>query len=158
MRSAGSDVPGLAVLDRSAATAAHEQFDKTGQVTTYLLAAVIVGYAAISLINTLIVATADRRREFGLQRLIGSTRGQVLRMMTAEALHTAIVGIVLGTAVAAGALVPFGLALDRWILPSGPVWIYLAITGTAVVLTFLTTLFSASFALRTRPAEAAAAP
>jgi putative ABC transport system permease protein len=158
VRSAGSDVPGLTVRDRSVAAAAHEQSDETGQITSYLLAAVIVGYAAISLINTLIVATADRRREFGRQRLIGSTRGQVMRMMTVEALLTAIVGIVLGTAVAAGALVPFGLALDRSILPSGPVWIYLAITGTVVVLTFLTTLFSASFALRARPVDAAAAP
>jgi putative ABC transport system permease protein len=89
-----------------------------------------------------------------LQRLVGSTRGQVLRMVAAEAGVTSILGVVLGTAVAAGALIPFGLALDRTVLPSGPLWIYLAITGTAVVLTFLMTLLPASLTLRggVRPA------
>jgi putative ABC transport system permease protein len=154
LRRAGGDVPGLAVADRAVATAAHEQSNRTGAAATLLLAAVIIGYAAISLINTLIVATTDRRAEFGLQRLIGSTRGQVLRMVAAEAGVTSILGVVLGTAVAAGALIPFGLALDRTVLPSGPLWIYLAITGTAVVLTFLMTLLPASLTLRggVRPA------
>ncbi|HEX3647844.1 MAG TPA: FtsX-like permease family protein [Pseudonocardiaceae bacterium] len=90
---------------------------------------------------------------FGLQRLVGATRGQVLRMMTAEAALTSVVGVVLGTAVAAGALVPFRLALDGSLLPSGPLWIYLAITGAAVVLTFLMTLFPAALTPRSgRPA------
>lgn len=55
-------------------------------------------YAAISMVNTLVLHTAHRRREFGLQRLIGSTRGQIMRMMTVEALLVAVIGSVLGTA------------------------------------------------------------
>jgi putative ABC transport system permease protein len=156
LRNATQGVPGAVVADRVAATAAHAQTDETGRVASYLLAAVVVGYAVIALINSLIVATAERRREFALQRLIGSTRGQVMRMMSVEALVTALVGVVLGTAVAAGALVPFGLALDGSVLPSGPAWIYLAIVGTAVALTFVTILFPTSVALRSRPVEAAA--
>lgn len=151
------DVPDLRIADRAAATAAHQQDNETGAAVAYLLAAVIIGYAVISLINTLIVATAERRREFALQRLVGSTKAQIMRMMTAEAALTAVGGTVLGTLVAAGALVPFGLALDEKIMPSGPLWIYLVITGTAAVMTFLTTLAPTSLALRARPVEASVA-
>ncbi|MFC8127505.1 FtsX-like permease family protein [Streptomyces sp. NPDC057302] len=158
VRKAASGVPGVVVEDRTEATAAHARSDESGRVASFLLAAVVVGYAVIALINSLIVATAERRGEFALQRLIGSTRGQVMWMMSVEALVTALVGIVLGTAVAAGSLVPFGLALDGSVLPSGPAWVYLAIVASAVVLTFATILLPTSVALRAKPAEAAVAP
>jgi putative ABC transport system permease protein len=157
LANATNGVSGVVVADRAAASAAYAQADNTNRVASYLLAAVVIGYAVIALINSLIVATAERRREFALQRLIGSTRGQVMRMMSVEALVTALVGIVLGTGVAAGALVPFGLALDGSALPSGPAWIYLLIVVFAVALTFLTILFPTSVALRALPVEAAVA-
>lgn len=158
LRKAAGDVPGLVVADRSEATAAHEQGDETGRVASFLLAAVVVGYAVIALINSLMVATAERRSEFALQRLIGSTRSQVMWMMSVEALVTALVGILLGTGVAAGALIPFGIALDGSVLPGGPGWIYPTIVGTAVALTFATILFPTWVALRARPVEATVAP
>ncbi|MGW5868453.1 FtsX-like permease family protein [Streptomyces sp. NPDC055239] len=158
VRKTASGVSGVVVVDRAEATAAHAQSDESGRVASFLLAAVVVGYAVIALINSLIVATAERRGEFALQRLIGSTRGQVLWMMSVEAGVTALVGIVLGTGIAAGSLVPFGLALDGSVLPSGPAWIYLTIVGAAVALTFATILLPASIALRAKPAEAAVAP
>ncbi|MGW3572281.1 FtsX-like permease family protein [Streptomyces sp. NPDC000941] len=158
VRKAAGGVPGVVVVDRAEAVVAHAQSDETGRVASFLLAAVVVGYAVIALINSLIVATAERRSEFALQRLIGSTRGQVMWMMSVEALVTAMVGVVLGTGVAAGSLVPFGLALDGSVLPSGPAWIYLTIVGTAVALTFATILFPTSVALRARPVEATARP
>lgn len=155
LRAATRGVPGAVVADRTAATAGFAQSDDTGRVASFLLAAVVLGYAVIALINSLIVATAERRREFALQRLIGSTRGQVLRMMSVEAVVTSAVGIVLGTAVAAGALIPFGLALDGSVWPGGPGWIYPAIVAAAVTLTVATILIPTSIALRARPMEAA---
>jgi putative ABC transport system permease protein len=53
---------------------------------------VIVGYTVVSLVNALVIATAARRREFALQRLIGSTRAQIVRMMTIEGLFLAAAG------------------------------------------------------------------
>ncbi|MBO2448562.1 ABC transporter permease [Actinomadura barringtoniae] len=157
VRNATAGIPGVVVADRARARAqAHG--DQTGRVASFLLAAVVVGYAVIALINSLLVATAERRGEFALQRLIGTTRGQVMWMMSVEALVTALVGILLGTAVAAGALVPFGLALDGSVLPGGPVWIYPTIAGTALALTFATILFPTSLALRASPVEATVAP
>ncbi|MFE0060932.1 ABC transporter permease [Streptomyces sp. NPDC059003] len=141
-------VPGAFVASRSEAKAAHAESDKSGRVASYLLAAVVVGYAVIALVNSLIVATAERRSEFALQRLIGSTGRQVLWMMSVEALVTALVGIVLGTGVAAGSLLPFGLALDGNVLPSGPGWIYVTIVASAVALTFVSILLPTTLALR----------
>ncbi|MFE6157630.1 ABC transporter permease [Streptomyces sp. NPDC056486] len=158
VQKAAGDVPGVGVFDRAEATAAHATSDETGRVASFLLAAVVVGYAVIALINSLIVATAERRNEFALQRLIGTTRGQVMWMMSVEALVTALVGIVLGTLVAAGSLLPFGKALDGSVLPGGPGWIYPAIVATAVALTFVTILLPTLVALRARPVEAAVAP
>jgi putative ABC transport system permease protein len=155
IQDASAGAPGIVVADRTAARAAHAQGDETGRVASFLLAAVVVGYAVIALINSLIVATIERRDEFALQRLIGSTRGQVMRMMSIEASVTALIGILLGTAVAAGALIPFGLALDGTILPGGPGWIYPAIVGTAIALTFATILVPTWVALRAMPVEAA---
>lgn len=100
VRKAADDVPGAAVVDRTEATAAHARSDETGRVASFLLAAVVVGYAVIALINSLIVTTAERRDEFALQRLIGTTRGQVMWMMSVEALVTVLVSWQLGPATA----------------------------------------------------------
>ncbi|APE24983.1 MULTISPECIES: ABC transporter permease [Streptomyces] len=124
----------------------------------FLLAGTIIGYAMISLVNTLVVAASERREEFALQRLVGATTGQVMRMMSVEALLVAVMGTVLGSLVAAATLVPFRLALDgRW-LPGGPVWIYLAIVGLVTALTVVATLVPVRLALRVPPAGAPAAP
>ncbi|TDB87812.1 ABC transporter permease [Actinomadura sp. KC216] len=64
-----------------------------------VVVAAITGFILIGLVTTLALATAARRREFALLRLVGATRGQVLRMLRLEA------AIVLGTGVAAGALI-----------------------------------------------------
>jgi putative ABC transport system permease protein len=130
----------------------------TGAWVNFLLVSMIVVYTVVSLVNTLVVATTQRQREFGLQRLIVSTYGQVLRMITVEAVLIALVSIVLGTAIALLTLVPFAMALDGSLLPPGPLWIYLAVTGSALLLTVATALVAGVVALRSRPVVAAAAP
>ncbi|QMU72545.1 FtsX-like permease family protein [Streptacidiphilus sp. P02-A3a] len=142
--------PGLRVANRSAAVADRQSDSGNQAWLSYLLVAVVVGYAVISLVNTLVLAAAERRREFTLQRLIGSTRGQVLRMMTVEGLLTALAGIILGGAVAAVALVPLSRATLGTLVPTGPVWILAAVSAAALSLTLSTTLLSTGFALRSR--------
>ncbi|WP_282688992.1 MULTISPECIES: FtsX-like permease family protein [unclassified Streptomyces] len=124
----------------------------------FLLAGTIIGYAMISLVNTLVVAASERREEFALQRLVGATAGQVMRMMTIEALLVAVMGTILGSLVAAATLVPFRLALDGSWLPGGPLWIYLAIVGFVTALTVAATLVPVRLALRVPPTGAPAAP
>jgi putative ABC transport system permease protein len=153
-----ADRPGVAVADRDVLTAAYAAEQEIGAWINYLMAGMIVAYTAISVVNSQVMATSARRREFGLQRLTGSTRGQVLRMMFVEAGMVSVIGILLGTIVSTTTLVPFTLVTDGSLLPHGPLWIYLGVIGTATVLTMLSTLVTTWVTLRPRPAEATVAP
>ena len=150
-------VPGVAVADRDVLTAAYAKEQEIGAWINYLMAGMIVAYTAISVVNSQVMATAARRREFGLQRLTGSTRGQVLRMMLVEAGLVSVIGIVLGTIVSTTTLVPFTLVTDGSLLPHGPAWLYFGVIGTAAALTVVSTLLTTWVTLRPRPAEATVA-
>ncbi|MFD8752418.1 FtsX-like permease family protein [Kitasatospora sp. NPDC059577] len=95
----------------------------------------LVCFAAVSTVNTLVALTADRRREFALLRLVGATRRQLLRMLSVEALLTTAVGVLLGSAVAAAASGAFSWAVRGSAVPvvpgTGCAWVVLG----AVVLT-----------------------
>jgi putative ABC transport system permease protein len=121
------------------------------------MVAMIILYTVIAVVNTQVMGTARRRREFGLQRLTGLQRGQVLRMMAVEAGLVALVGLVLGTLVSMTTLVPFSLLVNDSPVPSGPLGIYLGVVGAAVVLVYVGTLLPAWLTTRGRPAEAVAA-
>jgi len=150
---AGRD--GLTVADREILFDEYEDQKKTASYAIYIMVLMLVGYSAITTINTLVSSTSARQREFGLQRLVGSTRRQVLEMVGVEAAIVAVTGVVLGTAAALGILVP--LSLDRLgsLLPVGPPLAYVAIVGLVVLLTLGATLLPAWRATRGRPAEAA---
>ncbi len=81
-------------------------------------------------------------------------RRQVLPMVGVEAAVVALIGVVLGTAVAAATRVPFSRAVSGSGWPVGPVWVYPAVVGTAVALVLAATLVPAWPATRTRPAPA----
>ncbi|MER7667281.1 FtsX-like permease family protein [Kitasatospora sp. NPDC096128] len=80
----------------------------------------LVGFAAVSTVNTLVALTADRRREFALLRLVGATRRQLLRMLSVEAVLTTAVGVLLGAAVAAAAAGAFSRAVTGSVVPVVP--------------------------------------
>ncbi|WP_330242466.1 ABC transporter permease [Streptomyces sp. NBC_00525] len=96
--------------------------------------AMLVCFAAVSTVNTLVAVTAERRREFALMRLTGAPRAQLLRMLTAESLLTAAVGILLGGAVAVAASAAFSTAVTGSSVPPLPAadcaWI---VAGAAVL-------------------------
>jgi putative ABC transport system permease protein len=157
LRAVTSGQPEVMVGDRDALIAAHADGQEVGAWVNYLMIGMIMAYTVISVVNTLVMSTARRRREFGLQRLTGSTRGQIMRMMGLEGILVAVVGVVLGTIVAAGSIVPFCLVASDSLLPSGPLWIYLTVIGAAGVLALFATLMPTWAATRSRPAEAALA-
>ncbi|MFD3875343.1 FtsX-like permease family protein [Streptomyces sp. NPDC058623] len=96
--------------------------------------ALLICFATVSTVNTLIAVTADRRREFAVLRLLGATWSQLMRMLTVEAVLTTAVGVLLGAAVAGTASAAFSLAVTGSAMPSVPVgacwWI---ITGAAAL-------------------------
>ncbi|MEW1719151.1 FtsX-like permease family protein [Streptomyces sp. NPDC093109] len=155
VRKVMADQAGARIVGRAAADAAVAADDgATSAWINYLLAGTIVGYAVISLVNTLVISASERRREFALQRLVGATNGQIMRMMAVESVLVALVGIVLGSAVAAATLAPFGIALGGSAMPRGPAWIYFVVIGLAGLLTLTASLLPTSMVLRGRPAVA----
>ncbi|MEU4746806.1 FtsX-like permease family protein [Actinosynnema sp. NPDC023658] len=149
--------PDLRVTGREQALEAGGGGEQTGAWVNYLLVGMILAYTVISLVNTLVIATGERRREFALQRLIGATRGQILRMVGVESVVISLGGVIPGAIVSLVTLVPFAIALDWTFWPRGPVGIYLVVVGSATGLTLLSTLLSTAYVLRTAPVEAAAA-
>jgi putative ABC transport system permease protein len=149
-------LPGVTVADRGALLAAHGEQQQTQAWVNYLLVGMILAYTAIAVVNTQVLATMRRRGEFALQRLTGATRGQVMRMMSMEGVLVAVIGIALGTAVSTATLVPFSVAASDSLMPSGPLWIYLAVIGTAAALALAATLLPTWRALRSHAPTAAA--
>ncbi|MFE7524722.1 FtsX-like permease family protein [Kitasatospora sp. NPDC057542] len=151
---------GATVLDRAGWLAAVSP--STGRIAwlrTALVLALALVYTAIALANTLLTTTGDRRRELALLRLAGATRGQVVRLVTAEAVLVAAVGVVLGCAVSAVQLGAMHAALGvigapgPWALPWRPVGL---VAAGALVLAALCAAPAAAWVLRHRPVTAAA--
>lgn len=113
---------------------------------------------AISAVNALASSTNARRREFGLQRLTGSTRGQVLRMLAVESVMVAVIGVVLGTFSAIVTVVSFSIGRADTLYPTGPPWVYVGVVSLAVLLTLLASLAPGWRVTRHPPVEAAMAP
>lgn len=149
-------LPGTEVVDRDRLTDAFAHHLGAQALVSYLMIGTLLGYITISVMNSLWLAVRGRTREFGLQRLTGATRAQVMRMMAYEGGMTAAIGILLGTLVAPMTLIPFSLARADSLTPSGPLWMYFATIGFAALLTVGATLAPTWQALKVRPLEAAA--
>ncbi|MCS0603074.1 FtsX-like permease family protein [Streptomyces sp. LP11] len=133
-------VPGTELDVSSSLAGRNNQIQQILASANYTIVAMIVGYAAITVVNTLVSVTRKRRAEFGLQRLTGATRRQVLGMLTVEGVLIAIVATVLGTLASATTIVPYSLVKTDSYLPDGSAGIYLAIVGGSLLLVFGATL------------------
>ncbi|PID53856.1 MAG: ABC transporter permease [Micrococcales bacterium] len=146
--------PSLQVADRGAfADGARSEAELAAWVNLIGLG-VIMAYVAIAVANSLVMATLARSREFAVLRLIGMTRGQVLRSLRLEVLLVVLLGILLGTL---AALVP--LAVLSWAflgtpVPAGSPWAYAGVVVAAALLGFGSVLPAAHKALCTPPVEA----
>jgi putative ABC transport system permease protein len=148
---------GVGVSDREVLLREFDEQTRTATFAIYVMVLMIAGYAAITVANTLASSTATRRRELGLQRLAGATRGQVVRMVATEGAMVAVGGIALGTLAAGAVLVPVGLKRLDSPLPAGSPLLYAAVVVGTALLALAATLAPAWRVTRGRPAEAALA-
>ncbi|MEA1930325.1 ABC transporter permease [Halohasta litorea] len=58
--------------------------------------------ASVAILNVMLMSTIERRGEIGVLRAVGIRRGEILRMILAEALFLGVVGGVVGAAVSVG--------------------------------------------------------
>ncbi|MFG2007032.1 FtsX-like permease family protein [Spirillospora sp. NPDC048911] len=87
---------------------------------SYVVVLAIAGFIVIGLVTTLALATASRRRELALLRLVGATRRQVLRMLRLEAAIMLGTGVAVGTLIAGVTLLAFAVAVTGLPLPAVP--------------------------------------
>ncbi|MEU9340519.1 ABC transporter permease [Streptomyces sp. NPDC048278] len=138
--------------------AAHPQSDRTTRLGLLLVLGIALVYTGISLVNTTVMATADRVRELAALRLAGATRAQVLRLVGTEAVTVVAVGALLGLLVAVVELAGMRQAL-RLLSAPDPVrlpWPALgAATGACAVLAATAAVATAWPAVRRGAAELA---
>ena len=114
---------------------------------------VILGYIAIAVVNTLVMATGERSREFALMQLIGSSRGQVRSMMRIEAVLVAVIGMVFGVVVAIPPLIGVSMGISGQPIPVLPALGSLTIIGAMGALALVALWAGTTAAMRTRPID-----
>ncbi|QWF77270.1 ABC transporter permease [Amycolatopsis sp. CA-230715] len=119
---------------------------------SYLLAVLAIAYAAIAAVNTLGVAVLSRRRELALQRLAGATRRQVSRMLFLEGATIGVLALALGTVISLFSVLPIAIATGS-VLPSGPVWVFVAVVAAAFLIVWPVTAITAGLAMKRKPVE-----
>ncbi len=112
--------------------------------------------ALVGVINTLVLSVGERRREFGLLRVSGASRRQVLRMVLFEGTALASVGTVLGLVIGVGAAAAAvqllaSLGLDTF---SIPVMTVVAIAAVALFVGITAAWVPARVAAKVPPLEA----
>jgi putative ABC transport system permease protein len=123
-----------------------------------VLAVLVGGFTAIGVATTLAMATAGRRKELALLRLVGATRRQVLRMPRFEAVIALGTGITVGAAIAAITLLGFAMSEFGRPLPTVPLGQCVAILLTIALVGSLSIALPARSALRHPPAETIGVP
>lgn len=128
---------------------------KSIETLNFVVIGMVVLFTAIMLVNTLVAATAHRRREFGQTRLAGATPRQVLAAVALESAVLTVTGAACGTVASVFTIVPFGLARRDSAVPAGNAWTFLAVVALAAALTGATTWAATRRAIRVPAVEAA---
>ncbi|MEV4318956.1 FtsX-like permease family protein [Actinocrispum sp. NPDC049592] len=126
---------------------------ETLRAGNYAVVGMILGFAVLTIVNALAASATRRRGEFGLVRLAGSTRSQVLRSMGVEALVVTAVGVTLGGIASLATILPFSLARTGSAFPAGSPVILLAVIGAAALVTVAATLVPTWRVLRKSPRD-----
>ncbi|MEU0238653.1 FtsX-like permease family protein [Nocardiopsis sp. NPDC006198] len=144
--------PGILVTDRPGHLADVAAQGEGDDWITYLMVAVVAGFAGIGAVNTLVVSVAARKGRFALLRLVGASRGQVAGMVAAEALAVSSAAVALGTAAALAGLAASGYAFtgDTVVLSVAP-GRYALLASAVLALGLSANLAPVAAALRARP-------
>jgi putative ABC transport system permease protein len=152
LRAALARYPGVMVSGRAAFTAAQAGELASQSGATFVLDAVLLGYIMVAVVNSLIMATAARAREFALLRLVGSTGRQVRAMMRREAIIIIATAVVVGALAALPPLIGMSRGMTGSPVPSVPPLACLAIVAAVAALGWGSIIIPARLAMRSRPA------
>ena len=142
------DALGLTALDRDAAGAQGAAERKAEAWVNIVAMLVLLGYVGLSVVNSLVMATARRRPELMLLRSLGATDRQLRRMTGAESLLLVVAAVVLGTALAVPPLMGIAVNISGLPLPTIQPLVYAAIAGGAALIGFGSVSVATRAALR----------
>jgi len=136
----------------SDALAAKQAADQafTGLLVGLGSVALLVG--GIGVANTMVISVLERRREIGLRRALGATRGHIRSQFLAEALLLSLLGGVAGVVLGLGVTAAFA-ASKGWPVAVPPT-VLAAGLGATIVIGAIAGLWPAVRAARTPPTEA----
>ncbi|MFD0536135.1 ABC transporter permease [Actinomadura luteofluorescens] len=140
--------PSDALEARAAASGAF-----TGLLLGLGAVALLVGGVGVA--NTMVISVLERRREIGLRRSLGATRGQVRVQFLAESLLLSAFGGAAG--VVLGAAVTAGFALWKGWPPVVPAWALGGALAATLAIGTVAGLYPAARAARLPPTAALAA-
>jgi putative ABC transport system permease protein len=145
--------PGLRVSGRKSLATATDADREMNRWFGPQFVAEIFAFTSIAVINTLLMIALRRRRELALMRLVGATPRQVRSMARWEAALIITIGLGVGLAISAIALLPLSHALNGG-LPYVPFRPFAAIVGGTALLALVALVLPTRRMLRTRPVEA----
>ncbi|MEV8634784.1 ABC transporter permease [Streptosporangium sp. NPDC051023] len=118
------------------------------------LGAVALLVGGVGVANTMVISVLERRKEIGLRRSFGATRGQVRLQFLAESLLLSALGGIVGAVL--GALATIGYALSRDWPPIVPPWAIGGAVAATLVIGTVAGLYPAMRAARLSPTVALA--
>ncbi|MET8230208.1 FtsX-like permease family protein [Micromonospora sp. NPDC005298] len=118
-----------------------------------LFQTVLLGYIAIAVVNTLVMSTAARVREFAMLRLVGASRSQLRAMMNGEARIVILGSLLFGALATIPPLVGFSLGLTRSPTPTISIAGVIAIVALTVALCRGAITIATRFAIRPEPMD-----
>lgn len=129
------DYPQLALYQTQTFVDLQLQTFNQTLVMFYAMIAILAIPSLLAMLNNLAMSVIARTREIGMLRAVGSTRGQIKRMVLAESLLLASVGVVLG--IASGMVLGYALVLAMNAVGfKGPYYFPMAGIITAVIIGF----------------------
>jgi putative ABC transport system permease protein len=139
--------PGLAVASRQVVNAQAERNDAQDDLINNLILGVIVLLAAVTVVNTLAMATVERKAALLLLRRVGATPRALLSMAACQSALLTVVGVGLGVVTGAATLTTLSRSLTGgW--PQVTLGPALAISGAVLALTLAATLAPTAVYLR----------
>jgi putative ABC transport system permease protein len=126
---------------------------------SYVQLVIALLVAVLGITNTLVISVAERRRELGILKALGTVRRQVFSLIVLEALGISIVGsivgYVIGTYLIAYAADSISATNTGWTLPYAFPWgLAIGLAPLLIAVTVLAALYPARIALSVSPAEA----
>ena len=150
----------FSILD---ATRSLQRFFAVLDLFLGIFGSLALAVAALGIVNTLVMAILERRREIGIMKAIGASDGDVKRLFLAEAAVMGLLGGALGVALGwvIGRLINAGtnIYLHRQNLPSEnlwavPWWLVGGAIAFAILISMISGLYPAARAARLDPVQA----